>query len=208
MESNQKQFLNALPNHQKIKVNLKFAVKFSWRHKARLVTDGSLTPDPGEIVFHGELNNLELWGADTGNAHLETYTHEKLFIIPGAEFEELEGIILFFNKALYGTESVAAKAATGKIMDLRYTLKYLRVPINSKSHMCGVNRFIVTNATLPHSTLCKGCNILPFHSIREAIAAKIIGIHWMQSNYNPSNFLSKHCEIIKIFNAHKVAHHL
>ena len=37
--------------------------------------------------------------------HLEAYTHEKLFIIADSEFEELEGFILIFNKALYGLKS-------------------------------------------------------------------------------------------------------
>ena len=36
---------------------------------------------------------------------MEAYTNEKLFIIGGAEFEELEGFILIFNKALYGLKS-------------------------------------------------------------------------------------------------------
>ena len=53
----------------------------------------------------GECNNLELWGADIGNAYLEAYTHDRLFIIAGAELEELEGFILIFNKALYGLKS-------------------------------------------------------------------------------------------------------
>ena len=92
-----------------------FAVNFYGRHKARLAADGSLTQDPVEninsgvvslrhlrlVIFLGELNNLELWGADIGNAYLEAYTHEKLFIIAGAEFEELKGFILVFNKAIY-----------------------------------------------------------------------------------------------------------
>ena len=69
----------------KDQVNLIFAVKYNGRHKARLVPDGSLTPDPVEniysgvvslrhlriVIFLGELNNLELWGADIGNAYLE-----------------------------------------------------------------------------------------------------------------------------------------
>ena len=74
---------NAPPNHQKIRVNLIFAVKYNGRYKARLlVADGSLTPDPVEniysrvvslrhlrlVIFLGELNNQELWGADIGNA--------------------------------------------------------------------------------------------------------------------------------------------
>ena len=83
------------------------------------MADGSLTPDPVENIYSevvslrhlrhvislGELNKLELWGADIGNAYLEAYTNEKLFIIAGAEFEELEGFILIFNKALYGLKS-------------------------------------------------------------------------------------------------------
>ena len=95
-----KKILNAPPNHQKIRVNLIFAVKYNGRHKARLVADGSLTPEPAEniysgvvslrhlrlVIFLGELNNLELWGADIGNAYLEAHTQKKLFIIGGAEY--------------------------------------------------------------------------------------------------------------------------
>ena len=92
------------PNHQKIRVNLIFAVKFNWRHKARLVADGSLAPEPveniysgvvslrhlGLVIFLGEHNNIELWGAHIGNAYLEAYTNEKLFIIAGQNFKNLK----------------------------------------------------------------------------------------------------------------------
>ena len=37
--------------------------------------------------------------------------------------------------ATYGSEFVAAKTATEQIMDLRYALRYLCVPIKSKSYM-------------------------------------------------------------------------
>ena len=76
-------------------------MKHDGRHKARIVADGSLTPEPVENIysgvvsqrhlrlclFLGELNNLELWGADIGNAYLEAYTNEKLLIIAGREFD-------------------------------------------------------------------------------------------------------------------------
>ena len=45
--------------------------------------------------------------------------------------------------ATYGSEFVAAKTATEHIMDLRYTLRYLGVPINSKSYMFGDNRLLL-----------------------------------------------------------------
>ena len=82
--------------------------------------------------------------------------------------------------ATYGSEFVAAKTATEQIMDMRYTLRYLGVPIKSKAYMFGDNRSVVISATLPHSTLSKRHNILAFHRVREAISAKIIDFHWIQ----------------------------
>ena len=54
------------------------------------------------VIFLGKLNNLELWGADISNAYLEAVTEEKLYIVPGPEFEDWEGYILTFSKTLYG----------------------------------------------------------------------------------------------------------
>ena len=77
-----KKVTNPPKGYHRIKVHLVFAVKFDGRHKARLVADGHLTPEPIEniysgvvslrnlrlVIFLGKLNNLELWGADIGNA--------------------------------------------------------------------------------------------------------------------------------------------
>ena len=101
--------------------------------------------------------------------------------------------------ATYGSEFVAAKTATEQIMNLRYTLRYLGVQIKSKSYMFGDNRPVVTSATIPHSTLGKRHNILAFHRVREAIAAKIMDFHWIQSEYNLSDMLRRHWEHNKIY---------
>ena len=94
--------------------------------------------------------------------------------------------------ATYGSEFDAAKTATEQIMDIRQTLRYLGAPITTKSFLFGDNRSVVTSATLPHSTLTKRHNILAFHRVREAIAAKLMAFYWIQSAYNLSDMLSKH----------------
>ena len=101
--------------------------------------------------------------------------------------------------ATYGSEFLAAKTAPEQIMDLTYTLRYLCVPMRSKYYMFGNNRSVVTSATLPHSTLSKRHNILAFHRVREAIAAKIIDSHLIHSEHNLSDMLSKHREHNRIY---------
>ena len=57
------------------------------------------------ITFLAELNKLELWGADIGNAYLESETIEKNYIVAGPEFGDRQGKILVIRKALYGLRS-------------------------------------------------------------------------------------------------------
>jgi hypothetical protein len=109
--------------YKKIRVHLVFDVKHDGRHKARLVADGHLTDVPTDSVYSGvvslrglrlvtfiaELNNLQLWSTDIGNAYLEAKTSEKVYIIAGAEFGDLEGHVLVIHKALYGLRSSGAR---------------------------------------------------------------------------------------------------
>ena len=93
---------------QKIRVHFVFEVHHCEKYKGRLVVDGHLTKEPMESVYSGvvslrglrlvtflaELNKLLLWGGDVGNAYLEALTKEKLYIMAGPEFGELQGYIL------------------------------------------------------------------------------------------------------------------
>ena len=108
---------------QKIRVHFVYAVKHDGRFKASLVADGHLTKEPVESIYSGvvslrslrmvvilsQLNDLEIQGADVGNAYLEAYTDEKLCIIAGPECKELQGHLLIMVKALYGTCSGGAR---------------------------------------------------------------------------------------------------
>ena len=59
-------------------------------------------------MFLSELNNLQLWGAYVGKAYLQALTKEKLYIVGGPEFEELEGHVLVIHNALNVTRSGGA----------------------------------------------------------------------------------------------------
>ena len=52
------------------------------------------------LIFLAELNNLELWSTDIGNAYLEATTNERVYIIAGPEFGDHQGHILIIFKAL------------------------------------------------------------------------------------------------------------
>ena len=128
---------NAPEEHQKIRVHFVFDIKHCGKFKARLVADGHLTKEPMETVYSGvvsigslrltmflaELNNLELWGADVGNAYLQALTREKLYIVGGPEFEELQGHVLVMYKALYGTRSGGA-CWHDKFFDIHHDMSF------------------------------------------------------------------------------------
>ena len=57
------------------------------------------------LTFLAEHNDMETWCTDIGNAYLESYTQEKVYIKAGPEFGDREGHTLIIVKALYGLKS-------------------------------------------------------------------------------------------------------
>jgi hypothetical protein len=88
-----------------------------------MVADGHLTTVPIDSVYSGvvslrgirtlvflaELNGLQTWSTDIGNAYLEAETKEKVYFIAGPEFGDLAGHTLIIVKALYGLRSSGAR---------------------------------------------------------------------------------------------------
>jgi hypothetical protein len=109
--------------YKKIRVHFVFDVKHDGRHKSRLIADGHLTAVTIESVYSGvvslrgfrlvmfmaDQNNFEFWATDIGNAYLEALTAEKVYIIAGLKFGEVEGHSLVIIKALYGLRSSGSR---------------------------------------------------------------------------------------------------
>ena len=117
------------------------------------------------------------------------------------------GILTFLNKtpidwyskrqstvetSTYGSEFVAARIGVEQLIDLRTTLRYLGVPIISKSYMFGDNNSVIMNSTIPTSNLKKRHNALSYHKVREAICGKYIAYYKIPSENNYGDLMSKH----------------
>jgi hypothetical protein len=128
--------------------------------------------------------------------------------------KSVTGILHFFNKtpidwysklqstvetATFGSEYVAARTCTEQIIDLRNTLRYLGVAVESSSFMFGDNETVVNTASTPHGKLHKRHNALAFHKTRASIAAKILRFHHIAGTTNPADVLSKHWDYASIW---------
>ena len=91
----------------------------------------------------------------------------------------------------YGSELVAARIATEMIMEVRYKLRMLGVPLEETSLLIGDNMSVILNTTLPSSMLKKKHNAIAYHRVREAIAAKIINFAHIDSKLNVADILTK-----------------
>ncbi len=123
--------------HKRVRLHIVFDVKHDGRHKARVVANGNLTEVPLESVYSGvvslrglrmmlflaELNGYETWSTDIGNAYLEAFTKEKLYVVAGPEFGDREGHILVIVKALYGLRS-SGKRWAERMADCLHTMGF------------------------------------------------------------------------------------
>jgi hypothetical protein len=93
--------------------------------------------------------------------------------------------------ATYGSEFMVARQATEQIMDLRYTLRMMGIPLDGPAWMFGDNQSVITSSTIPHSNLNKRHNALSYHRVREAISAKVMYFIHIDGKLNPSDVMTK-----------------
>ena len=99
-----------------------FDVKYDGRKRARMVAGGHLTEPSTDaaycgiallksiraVLFIGVLNGLVMCTCDIGSTYLEAITREKLSIVAGPEFKDLEGHTVLVKKTLYGLRTSGA----------------------------------------------------------------------------------------------------
>ena len=91
----------------------------------------------------------------------------------------------------YGSELVAAKQATELIMEYRYALRMMGVPLEGPALMLGDNNSVVLNTTMPSSVLKKKHSACSYHRVREAIAVEIMKFCHNPSEANYADILTK-----------------
>ena len=91
----------------------------------------------------------------------------------------------------FGSELVALRIAVDMIQALRYKLRMMGVPLYGPAYVYCDNKSVVTNTTVPVSTLNKKHNSVCYHRVREAVACGMILIAWIDTHENYADLFTK-----------------
>jgi hypothetical protein len=116
------------------------------------------------------------------------------------------GILIYLNRApitwyskaqstvessTFGSEFVAMRILVEMLEGMRYKLRMFGIPIDRPSNVFCDNNSVVTNSTIPTSTLKKKHNAISYHRVREAVAAGILRIAKVHTSENLADLLTK-----------------
>jgi hypothetical protein len=95
------------------------------------------------------------------------------------------------SSSTFGSEFVTMRIVVDMLESLRYKLHIFGVPIDGPANVFCDNKSIVTNSTIPTSTLKKKHNSITYHHVREAVAGGILRIAKVASKQNLADILTK-----------------
>ena len=96
--------------------------------------------------------------------------------------------------ATYSSEIVATCITVDQLIEWRYTLRMLGVPLLDNGgplYIFGDNKAIVDSTSLPYYNLRKSHHALAYHCVREAMGSGIIQYYHINRVDNPTNVLTK-----------------
>jgi len=91
----------------------------------------------------------------------------------------------------HGAELVATRIAVELVESLRYKLRMFGIPLYGPTSIFCDNESVVHNANRPDSVLKKKHNAISYHKIRESVAAGIIQVFKISSDYNTADLFTK-----------------
>ena len=116
------------------------------------------------------------------------------------------GVLIFLNRSpivwyskkqnsieasSFGSEFSAMKTAVELVEGLRYKLRMMGVPLDGHAHVKADNLSMVTNSSMPESTLKKKSNSIAYHYVRERAAAGVIQVSYEPTTSNIADMLTK-----------------
>ena len=122
------------------------------------------------------------------------------------------GFLIFINRApiiwyskrqntvessTFSSEFIALKACTESITALRYKLRMFGVPVDDSTKVLCDNESVVRNSSKLESVLNKKHCALAYHAVRWAVAASIISVGWIPTDYNIADAFTKRLTAIK-----------
>jgi hypothetical protein len=91
----------------------------------------------------------------------------------------------------FGSEFIAMHILVVLLEALHYKLCMLGIPIDGPTNTFCNNKSVVTNATVPTSTLKKKHNSIAYHRVREAVAARTLQVAKVHSSKNLADLFTK-----------------
>ena len=122
------------------------------------------------------------------------------------------GFIIFVNRApivwfskrqstvetsTFSAEFMAMKSCVSAIEALRFKLRMFGVAIEGPTHVYCDNESVVNNSSKVESTLDKKHNSVAYHYVRNAVAASIITVAWINRNDNLADAFTKRLPEVK-----------
>jgi len=118
------------------------------------------------------------------------------------------GILIYINRApiiwyskrqntveasSFGSEYIALRICTEMVEALRYKLRCFGVPEQGSSEILCDNKSVVTNSSIPTSFSTSDITlyVICYHRIREAQAAGMIRVGWIEGEKNVADLLTK-----------------
>ena len=91
----------------------------------------------------------------------------------------------------FGSEFIAMKQCCEYLRGLRYKLRMMGIPVNGPSRIFGDNQSVLSNTTIPDSTLKKKSQSIAYHFVREGCTRGEWRTAYVNTHDNESDLLTK-----------------